>query len=44
MYGWVGSEVERRRTKVGMVIADAGLGLETERGNDKQSSRMRASG
>ena len=32
MYGRVGSEVERMRTKVGMIIADVGLGLETERG------------
>ena len=38
MYGRVGSEVERRRTKVVMVIADVGLGLETERGEDKQSA------
>ena len=40
LYGWVGSDGGWRRTKVGMVIADVGLGQSASRGKDKQSWRM----
>ena len=43
LYGWVGSDDGWRRTKVGMVIADVGLGQSASRGKDKQSWRMCAS-
>ena len=32
-YGWVGSDGGWRRTKVGMIIADVGLGQSASRGN-----------